>query len=513
MKYLKNICSVVLAGMLLSPFVSCKKLLDQEPINSPYNSVFWKNQRDAEQGVAGGYAMLRRALTINTAFGGDMSHFAYGSLTSYEFLRFDQYDLGFLTNGGNGLAAADFLGDYLDPLQNWTPFYKIVTQSNAILHNVPNIPDNQFTETPARTRNRFMGEAYFLRAYTYFYMTRLWGDVPLISELDNDPAHSGNIARTNEKIVLDSCIRDLKQAINLLPWDAKNGNEKAVRAYKGTAYALLAHVYMWKNFLMKGSDTKNLTDAIAAVDSLEASGRYQLLPAAMYPKIFHGKSDEGIFEINMQVAQGEQQIETGFYYKTLFEPFIKKKTGKNDIINKELLDDIYDDEADLRLKYYFSGLQGDDPSKIVLCKFAGPQAENIYYKNPGNASGAAVDANIILLRYPDLLLLRAEAYADLGNDGSALKDINAVRRRAGAADTDGNGDVKYEVFRERSRELYGEAQRWYDLVRTGYLKNENGGRFTISRYDANGWKWPLARALFLNNNVLIQNTYWLGKVK
>ncbi|CAL1519598.1 RagB/SusD family nutrient uptake outer membrane protein [Chitinophaga sp. MM2321] len=512
MNYLKNICTVAMAGMLLSPLVSCKKLLDQEPINSPYNNVFWQNQRDAEQGVAGGYAMLRRALTTNTAFGGDMSHFAYGTLPAYEFEKYNQYDLGFLVDGGHSTATADFLGDYLDPLQNWTAFYKVITQANTILYNVPDIPDNAFTETPARTRNKFLGEAYFLRAYTYFYMTRIWGDVPLITQYDTDPAHSGNVARTNEKTVLDTCISDLRQAINLLPWDAKNGNEKAVRAYKGAAYALLAHVYMWKNFLLKGSDQQNMKNAIAAVDSLEASGRYQLLPATMYPKIFHGKSDEGIFEINMQVADGEQQTETGYYYSTLKDPFIRNKSDKPDILNKELIDDLYD-ENDLRLKYYFNGLQEDNVSKIVLCKFAGPLAENIYYKNPGNFSGAAVDANIILLRYADLILLRAEAYADLGNDGAALSDINMVRRRAGADDTDGNGDVKYEVFRERSRELYGEAQRWYDMVRNGFLPDENGGKFTVSRYNDEGWKWPVGRALFLNNNVLIQNKYWLGKVK
>ncbi|NSL87805.1 RagB/SusD family nutrient uptake outer membrane protein [Chitinophaga solisilvae] len=512
MSYLKYIITAVLAGTLLLPFVSCKKLLDQDPLNSPYNGVFWQNQRDAEQGVAGAYAMLRRALTVNTAFGGDMSHFAYGSLPSYEFERYDQYDLGQLTGGDTRFPVANYLGAYLDPLHNWSPYYKVITQTNIILYNVPKIPDNQFTESPARARNRYLGEAYFLRAYAYFYMTRLWGDVPLVTSYDEDPAHADNIKRTNEKEVLDNCIRDLKQAVNLLPWTAKNGNEKAVRASKGAAYALMAHVYMWKNFLMNGSDQQNLTNAIAAVDSLEGSGVYQLLPREMYPKIFHGKTDEGIFEINMQVAQGEQQTETGFYFLNLKEPFIRNKTGKLGVLNKELLDDLYDDEKDVRKNYFFKGFDEINGEKILLCKFAGPNAENIYYKNPGNASAPAVDANIILMRYPDLLLLRAEAYADLSNTGAALNDINKVRARAGADPTDGNGDVKYEVFRERSRELFGEAQRWYDLVRTGYLKTENGGKFTLERYNAGGWKWPVARALFLNNNVLIQNPYWLGLV-
>ncbi|PSL46462.1 SusD-like starch-binding protein associating with outer membrane [Chitinophaga niastensis] len=513
MNCLKNIFTVAVAGMLLSPFVSCKKLLEQQPINSPYNSVFWQNQRDAEQGIAGNYALLRNALTTNTAFGGYMSNFAYGSLPAYEFSVFNQYDLSFLVNGGNSMATADFLGDYLDPLADWTPYYKIITQSNIILYNVPKIPDNQFTETPTPTRNRFLGEALFLRAYTYFYMTRIWGDVPLINQYDADPAHAKNVPRTNEKMVLDSCVNDLKQAINLLPWTNKKGAEVAVRANKGAAYALLAHIYMWQNFLTKGSNPAYLSNAIAAVDTLESSGQYQLLPATNYPSIFHGKTSEGIFELNMQVSTIEQQTEDGYYYNILQDPLIIKKSGSPAILNTDLMNDIYDDSTDLRLNYFFYGLKETNITKHILCKFAGPNAQNIYYKNPGNNTGAAVDANIILLRYADLILLRAEAYADQGNAGAALSDINKVRRRAGAADTDGNGDVKYEVFRERSRELYGEGQRWYDLVRTGYLKTESGGKFTDTRYNAEGWKWPVARKLFLNNTVLTQNSYWLGKVK
>lgn len=519
MNFLKNICAVIVAGLTLSPFVSCKKLLNQDPINSPYNTVFWQNQRDAEQGVAGGYALLRKALTTNTEWNNSMSHFAYGSLPAFEFKEFVQYDVQFLVKGGNNLNTADFIGSYLDPYHDWSPYYKIVTQANIMLHNIPNIPDRAFTDAPTRTRKRFLGEAYFLRAYAYFYMVRLWGDVPLVTKYDDDPAHATNLPRINEKIVLDTVIADLRNAISLLPMEYKSGNERAVRANKGAALGLLAHAYMWRNFLNKGSVATDLTNTIAAIDSVESSGQYQLLTADQYPKVFHGKSAEGVFEVNMQVGDAEQQISKGFYFTILKEPFLHDVKGKGDAPNQDLIYDIYDDENDVRLQYYFSGLDGDDQFNVQICKFAGPNRENINYKNPGAFTDPSVDANIILMRYADLLLLRAEAYANQGNVGAALQDINKIRARAHASQLTAadiyDADIKKEVCRERSRELYAEGQRWYDLVRTGYLTNpgmNGGGNFPQSRFDAEGWKWPVGRVLFLNNSVLSQNNFWLGKV-
>lgn len=519
MNCLKNIFTVIAAGLLLSPFVSCKKLLDQEPINSPYNSVFWKNQRDAEQGVAGGYALLRRALTSNTAWDQNMSHFAYGSLPAYEFSDYNQYDVRFLVKGGDGMNTADFLGSYLEGYHDWSPYYKVITQANIMMHNIPNIPDAQFTDQPTRTRNRFLGEAYFLRAFSYFYMVRIWGDVPLVTKYDPNPVTSENIPRTNEKAILDTCIADLKKAISLLPWEYKSGTERAVRANRGAAFGLLAHAYMWRNFLNKGQVVSDVTNAIAAIDSVENSGQYQLLPAEMYPKIFHGKSMEGIFEINMQVANGEQQVEKGFYYNILKTPFINNKDSKIDAPNIDLINLLYDEDGtDLRRRYYFTNLDASGQYDVLICKFAGPNRENINYRNPGNFTDAAVDANIILMRYADLLLLRAEAYADQGNTGAALQDINRVRARSQAEPilAEDVTDIKVEAFLERSRELYAEGQRWYDLVRTRMLMNGDvnaAAGFPQDRFDAGGWKWPVGRVLFLNNSVLKQNDYWLGKVK
>ncbi|RFS26266.1 RagB/SusD family nutrient uptake outer membrane protein [Chitinophaga silvatica] len=514
----KNILIAGLALLLFVPFTACKKLLDQTPINSPYAEVFWKNQQDAEQGAAGAYALVRKALTSNTEYNQYMSHFAYGSLAAFEFQDYDQYDVASLVKGGDGFNSADFIGSYLQPYHDWSPYYKIVAQTNIMLEFIPKIPDGQFTTNASTTRNRYLGEARFLRAFAYFYMLRLWGDVPLVLSYDPDPAHATNLPRTNEKVVLDSVITDLQKAVTLLPWDLGSANDKAVRATKGAAYGLLAHAYMWRNFLNKGANRADLTNAIAAIDAVEQSGKYMLLAASEYHKVFHGKSAEGVFEINMQAQYGEHQVAKGFYYNILKRPFLEKDK-KLDAPNLDLISTIYDDEDDLRLKYFFYNLDASEQFDVTICKFAGSNGENVYHGQE-NIMGS-VDANIIIMRYADLLLLRAEAYADLGNTGAAIKDMNTVRARSNAyaleeADYGDQYDLQAEVLLERSRELYAEGQRWYDLVRTGFLTEDwaNGWlTFPQSRYEEEGWKWPVARSLFQTNNVLTQNKFWLGKVR
>lgn len=488
----------------------CKKLLDQDPINSPYNDAFWKDEKDAMQALAGNYALLRKSLTTTTAFGGDMSHFAYGDLTAFEFSDFDQYDLDFLVEGGKDLGAPSYIGDYLGDLQDWTPYYQVITQSNIILHNMPGIPDNKYKSDPVETRSKIMGEALFLRTYAYFYMVRLWGDVPLVTAYDPDPAHAQPIPRNSELEVLDTCINNAKQAIALLLWDYKDGSGKAVRANKGSAYALLAHLYMWKHFRTNGADPKDLEQAIAAITEISKSGKYQLLPAAEFASLFKGKSNEGIFEINMQAAQNEQQQTSGFYYKITKEPYVKNKTSKNGVVNMDMLKKLYTPE-DLRYQYYFDFR--DNQNDPIITKYTGKGGENIFYKDVANFAQAAVSANIILFRYADVLLLRAEANAKLGRYGEARTDLNAVRARAGLEPSSkADAALLYEIFAERSRELFAEGQRWYDLVRMRAFNGELGDNFDEARLAAEGWKWPVARSLFINNFVLKQNKFWEGKV-
>ncbi|WP_214225576.1 RagB/SusD family nutrient uptake outer membrane protein [Pedobacter sp. B4-66] len=498
----------LLGGILCTGLFSCKKLLDLKPEGSVYEGVYWKTQDDATSGLMGAYSLLRKSLTLG---GQGMSNFVFGDFTAGVFNEGGDYALNFLVKGdeyyGTGLNVNDFRGDYLDDFQTWTPFYKTITQANTVIEKVGKMPDNAFKSLAEK--RKIIGEAYFIRAYTYFYMVRIWGDVPLVLQYDPDPVSSKNIPRTSETVVLDSSVVDMNKAIKLLAW--KTSNDGIVRADKGAAFALLAHLNRWKYFVTKGTDQNLLNNAVAAIDSITMSGKYQLEPAANFAKLFKGKSSEGIFEIATSFAQNEYQIAGGFYLYTVGEPYIPNQ-GKATIFDEDMVNAIFADPEDVRYNYYFDRTKPED---MILTKYVGKNKQNIVFKDPNAQTGAVVDCNISIFRLAEMLLLRAECNNLLGKDGNALTDLNLVKKRSNLGNYAGSGDdLRYEIFDETFRELFCEGHTWYDMVRNKMVVDYLGAdRFSQVRYDEEGWKWPINRGLFVDNKDLTQNKYWIGKLR
>jgi hypothetical protein len=502
----KIISIVLLGGMLCAGLYSCKKITDLKPEGSVYDAVYWKTESDATSGLMGAYSFLRQSQTLGPS---NMSSFAYADFTTGVLKEGGDYALNFLVKGdqyyGTGLNVDDFAGDYLDDFQSWKPYYQTINMANTVLEKVGKMPDNVFKS--AANKKAILGEAYFIRAYTYFYMVRIWGDVPLVLKYDPDPVSAKNIQRSPEAAVLDSCAADMKKASALLKWNT--GADHAVRADKGAAFALLAHVNRWKYFVTKEQDTRLLSNAVAAIDSITNSGNYQLVPAANFDQLFKGRSVEGIFEINTSYAQNEYQINGGFYKYTLGVPYIAKQT-KSTIFNSDVINAMFTDPQDARYNYYFDRSKSDD---IVLTKYIGKNKQNLQYLDQNNQAGAVIDCNISVFRLAEMKLLRAECNELLHNNSAAAADLNDVKRRSNLPDfaEGGDNDLKTEIFEETFRELFCEGHTWYDMVRNKRVVDYIGSdRFSQARFDGEGWKWPINRALFVDNKDLAQNKYWIG---
>ena len=316
------------------------------------------------------------------------------------------------------------------------------------------------------SRNQIEGEARFLRAYYYFNLTRIFGDVPLILKEVTSPEEAFVTAvRVPEAQILTALIEDFKIAISKLP--AKYAVADLGRATSGAAKALLSEVYM---------SQKNYSAAADILKTIEADGGYSL--NANYADNYKRKnSSESIFEV--QYAEGVGGKWSTFAYS--FAPFNSgtlatgyalgagSAAGWN--IPTQSLIDAYE-PTDKRLAASINQNFTDPTSKKVV-----PFIQK--YANPPYLERFNTGDNFIISRLADVLLMQAEALNEAGfPNADAFTLLNRVRTRAGLpAKTSTNIEPKLKVstqaeFRaaiaqERRVELAFENHRWFDLVRTG----------------------------------------------
>ncbi|MFT3701490.1 MAG: RagB/SusD family nutrient uptake outer membrane protein [Agriterribacter sp.] len=292
---------LLIAGMTSS----CKKILEQEPRNSTYAEVYWQSVRDCESAIAGNYSLLRAAFAKAGAYTDQaMSYYMYGdaatTATSYFAIRYTG-------DGLDGIQGGDFTFQYnVQSLGDWTALYKAVTMSNVILKNVPQIKDELLaknTDDVAAYKNKIMGQALFIRALAYFELTKVWGDVPLVTEAYDDPINAPQLPRSDKALVMKQIEDDCHQAMGMLKWGYEDINERAVTANRGSVYALLAHLYLWRATTTNLSTSEPVMEDVNSADTtLQALinlGGYTLQDTAKYGQQFIGRSVESIFEINM----------------------------------------------------------------------------------------------------------------------------------------------------------------------------------------------------------------------
>src|SRR5690606_14094322 len=169
--------------------------------------------------------------------------------------------------------------------------------ANILHEKVPAIAENDPSISPA-TVKRYQAEAVFKRSLTYFFLIRLYGDVPYYTNAYNqDP-----LPRMNHVQVAKNCLAELEAVKDDLPWTYEDPADRSVRAMRGSALALLMHLNMW----CAGFDEGNKRLYYEAVDKLgdelrlvgmEQQGAYALLPIEETASIFNGRSKEGLFEI------------------------------------------------------------------------------------------------------------------------------------------------------------------------------------------------------------------------
>jgi hypothetical protein len=504
-----NYIILIIFFLVSSLLPSCKKFLDKKPIDTATDANFWNNEAEASAGVAGAYALLRTSLSEK-----GMAYYFYGDYPTDEFMnnvpQEDYPAIGNIQWTTFILNTQTFRA--LIRLRSYDNFYRGIDAANRCIKFIPTIPLSKFTSANKEaTKNTLIAEAYFLRAFTYFYISRVWGDVPLVTETIDDAALGVNPGRTPQATVLDQCIKDLETAIPNLSWVGATAT-RPIRANKGTAYALLAHIYAWRGDYAK---------VIPAADSVILKGGYTPVSKATlasYQSIYKGNSAESIFEIaKNSVSEGAggagDVVNSTFPIRILKAPYLLSNTGNTVMpLDAVTVGNVFPDSNDYRRRNGFAFFGTTDPVNI---KYAG----TVTYPAGGTSTVPVILGNIVIFRLQDIQLLKAEAAAATNDFATARTILGTIRTQANAQPSTATDPKLFEaIIEERERELFLEGHRFYDLIRLGkktgvILFNGNSPvpRMTDQEFAQGKYYWPIDPLIMSLNPSLIQTPYWRDK--
>jgi starch-binding outer membrane protein, SusD/RagB family len=341
--------------------------------------------------------------------------------------------------------------------------YRAIINANAILENY------QYTVGKKDEIDNLVGQAYFIRALSYFYLVRGWGKIPLFTSTSPDPA----ISRSPESDVYNLIVDDFKNAESLLP----NSQSDVGRPTKGAAKSFLSKAYLTK----AGWPVKDQSGyALAAAKAKEiidnrATYGYILLPdfASLWLRVFDN-SAESVFALQYD-GYDVNKVHTNHIIATASIP--GDENGWDDFFCELTFFNEFPagarKEATFRTRFLSKNSphnpipwQSSSTGHPYYAKFRdGGVNDSTPWINDFNTPAA-----YMLMRYAEVLLIYAEAQAQSsGPDASAYQAVNLVRNRAGLEDLP-TGMSKEEfvnaVIDERGWELAGEGQRWFDLIRT-----------------------------------------------
>lgn len=504
---MKNKVIAIFLLVLIIFDTGCKKWLDQTPINTVTEDQAWQTGADAEGAVAAAYSIFRRALsgltkqdTPSTTRNGSWGdYYFWGDARSGDWIS-PNNDGDWIPGMANHLIART----QLEPMTNWRLYYRAIEQCNLVLEKIPSITNGLTDERKAQ----LLADARFLRAMSHFYAARIWGDIPINLTARNTAALGRQPLATVMKMVVD----EVNIALPNLPWlNPGTRKEATSRGTKGAALALKAHALMWLK------DYKGASDAIQQIIQ---SNTFELVPIEGFRAMFDtGESNEMIFQMYYDASKGEF---SGYYGSILTYYLTNPYTSRTELslaVPKSKILEIYDDYArdksDKRVPAFFQSIDFSvsgsqlrpifpDPlqngeRQIMFAKFR--KAKDLTYNN--------MDGPVPIFRYADVLLLKAEADARLGNISDALDNLNKIRARAGVPlfTRDDQPTVIEAVLQERRRELIGEYQRCYDLVRLGRLHEFNSAITAEGEKEGAGF-FPVSREAFINNPNMEQTYYW-----
>lgn len=371
---------------------------------------------------------------------------------------------------GNTVGAGECAQNF------WQYRYKGILRCNLAIQRIPNVTFQDET-----LKERYIGEAKFLRAFFYFDLVRNFGGVPMVMGLKM-PSEVEGITRSTATECYASIEQDLKDAIDALPKKAEYASTDMGRATSGAAKGLLAKVYLYQE---KYTEAEPLLQELCCRGSYSGNTpEYKLLDNfGDVWSMDHNNSDESLFEVqtsdNMTYNLGERlSIVAGS----------RDDSGWAWGLPTSNLEKAFTDAGDtLRLRWSIikdgatyvpndPTWNASNPYVISASKHKSGRCNFKLYipigKRPSTYDAPHIPLNYRILRYADVLLMYAEVENALTKDTEAQWALNQVRNRAKLENVTSTGSTLRDAIRlERRLELAGEGNRLFDLRR---WKDDNG---------------------------------------
>ncbi len=470
MKY--NLKIVVLILIALITFNSgCKKFLNEGLLGKRSNFQFYKTASDAELALTGIYNSISFANSNNRIW-------VFGDVASDDAAKGgipgDQADIGLI----NDFNITTINGNLEDV---WRVYYEGVSRANWLLDNIGSI------NMPQKEKDDIIGQAKFLRAYCYYWLASIFGNIPVHTSVPT-PAEMQTAATPVNDVFTKVIIPDLIDAAAKLPKTAEAG-----RATKYSAWGLLAKCYLY---------LKKWPEAESAANQVIQSGLYSL--ENIYSDNFKLRTKDNpeiIFSVQHLPDQNPwlgnrlnqwfaPRTNNGYGFDVPTQNFVNAfEVTTNGVVDPRL------DYTVGREGHYWSDTTLFDSTwsstGYMNRKYIQPLSE-VSKKNKADG-----ELNYQFMRYSEVLLMMAEALNEQGKSAEAVTYVNMVRKRARDSykydpslpgypnvptgllpDIKNNGQamVRIAIRHERRVELGFEFHRYFDIIRYGAVYANNAFR-------------------------------------
>ncbi len=435
--YIPSIIIILLGSLLF--FSGCEKLVDAgPPINNISADVVYTTDATATSVLIGIYT--------NMVTGDYLTDESFVSTSFYLSLAADELTL-FGLNNSNRLTyyRNDFKSFLAMGSSYWRYAYPRIGSANAAIEGLT----ASTMLTPA-VKRQLLGEAKFMRAFFFFYLLNMYGDIPM--PLTTDYIANTALSRSPEDEVWAQIINDLKEAKSLMKETYPDASTLGIatdrlRPTKWAAGALLARSYLYKGdweLAEKEADTIIANTSLFSLSALDDA----FLMASSGNK-------EAIWQLQ-PISETVTNTTDGYI-------FILPEKGPNDQYDMYLSDSV------------MNNFEPNDLRKTHWCNYATDDDGNRYYYPYKYKIGRVISPtveHVMVLRLGEQYLIRAEARAHQSKLPGAIADLNAIRTRAGLGGTPAASEsaLLEAIAHERRAELFTEwGNRWFDLRRTGKL--------------------------------------------